>query len=984
MLEEVLGMVDGVDAEIVGEKVSMHESWTACLDFKHSRRVFPATDTCAQAPLDLIHTDICWPISPPAHDGSRYFVTLYDDATRLSVAQPIKNKDESFAVLTRTLKYLERQSGRKVRRIRSDNGGEFVSRKMEEWFADNGIAHELAPPYTPQMNGRAERLNRTLLEKLRTVLRASGMGKQLWNEALLAVNHARNRTAVDDLTCTPWQAFFGRRPDVSHLNVFGAKCIVLDTQAEKLDPQGKAGRIVGYGTRPHVYRVQLNEGIVVSTNVRVVSENGDPMQTTMGQVDCEDEDQDIPLDDEEASTESSIATVESGGVPAPSTPQDDSLGIVRNRVRGWQTETPSAFIKSTRSGRDIRMPTRYRADLCFLTQLVIDPDMLASKEAISARHRELETIKRFKTWEPTQVMEKREAEKIPGALFVRVKFVHALKNSELDGQAEWKARLVAQGCVLRDATGRNVKDELEFPYVAPASLLAVKSNLVLARALDHDAGIFDFEAAYLGARLTGPPIFLILPREAWDLDWATLNQPVVPCLKALYGLPASGSVYQVDAMRKMSARGWNAMETEMNTFYREINGHKLSLTLYVADGIVTGPRKEICDVLDELRSDFSITKPVCFINAATKEVPARFLGMNLFLENNKLMLENSTYAKLILARYVEYCFSTKPRKVTTPTVDTETIKKLIDEGAASGGETAPCTGWQGEAIGRLLWLARTSRPDISYAVHRLATFTDKRDEEADARLRRILAYLYYHVESVLCLEGNLRDGTPDLLLFTDSDCAGCLRTRKSTGGWCVFLLGRLVDWNTKRQGRAAASSTEAELVALHAGTTRGLLPCASIVRSFFGKQPSSSTFIDNEAARSAVKRGYSTALRHLERHDGARLAVLNEIYDDIDGSGLYFTPSASNIADILTKDVSTDIFRRARKVFKVGVGVRGNAGIRQPTPTQEAQFQVARFRITRFRIAQFPVGTMSIKGRVERTADARSKRDRGRGFWLKI
>ena len=102
--------------------------------------------------------------------GAEYFVTFVDDKTRYVWAYPLKRKDEVFQCFLKWKMMVEKSSGHKLKVLRTDNGGEYTSLEFEEYLESEGIRHERTVPKTPQQNGVAERLNRTLMEMVRSML----------------------------------------------------------------------------------------------------------------------------------------------------------------------------------------------------------------------------------------------------------------------------------------------------------------------------------------------------------------------------------------------------------------------------------------------------------------------------------------------------------------------------------------------------------------------------------------------------------------------------------------------------------------------------------------------------------------------------------------------------------------------------------------------------------------------------------------------
>lgn len=117
---------------------------------------------------------------------------------------------------------------------------------------------ETTAPYSPAQNGIAERLNRTLLEHARAMLFAKNLPKILWPEAVSYACYIKNRSPTRALgsNTTPFQAFFGRKADISRLEEFGTTCWVMvpDQRRAKLDPKAEAHLFVGVAENAKAWR----------------------------------------------------------------------------------------------------------------------------------------------------------------------------------------------------------------------------------------------------------------------------------------------------------------------------------------------------------------------------------------------------------------------------------------------------------------------------------------------------------------------------------------------------------------------------------------------------------------------------------------------------------------------------------------------------------------------------------------------------------
>lgn len=164
----------GVDLYL--EKISgsrLHE-WPCepCILAKHHKTKFPKlSQSRATAPLQLVHSDICGPVSVNSLGGGRYFVNFIDDYSHFCWTYILLHKSETFTCFKEFKALAENQSGRKIITLRTDNGGEYESGQFQAYYAAEGIARHHTTPYSSAQNGVAERKNRTLQETTRAMLK---------------------------------------------------------------------------------------------------------------------------------------------------------------------------------------------------------------------------------------------------------------------------------------------------------------------------------------------------------------------------------------------------------------------------------------------------------------------------------------------------------------------------------------------------------------------------------------------------------------------------------------------------------------------------------------------------------------------------------------------------------------------------------------------------------------------------------------------
>ncbi|CAI7751775.1 unnamed protein product [Closterium sp. NIES-53] len=200
-----------------------------CMQAKFTRYPFSSSEATAKAPLDEVVMDVVGPLKLGAA-RSEYFLTIVDVYTRMTwVYVMSKKSDVAETVKTDWLPMVERQQDRLVKSIRTDRGGEFLSKEFSLWLKNNGIRDSLTMPYSPAMNGIAERANRTITETARGLLIEAGLPDYFWPDAVRSACVAKNRalTHVGADKWVPYVEWIGRKPKVDMLRVSGCMCMAL-------------------------------------------------------------------------------------------------------------------------------------------------------------------------------------------------------------------------------------------------------------------------------------------------------------------------------------------------------------------------------------------------------------------------------------------------------------------------------------------------------------------------------------------------------------------------------------------------------------------------------------------------------------------------------------------------------------------------------------------------------------------------------------
>jgi hypothetical protein len=203
---------------------------------------------------------------------NRYFLTFIDDFSRKTWVYFLKRKSEVLNCFKDFKAIVEKQSGYKIITVRSDQVGEYTANDFEVFCTQQGIRHQTTPAYTPQLNGVAERKNRTILDMTRSLLKAKKLPKQYWAEAVSYAVYLLNRCPTRSLQAiTPEEAWSGHKLSVTHLRVFGcvAYAKISDARRTKLDDKSEKCIFVGYGDRRMGYKLYnpITKKVIMSRDV---------------------------------------------------------------------------------------------------------------------------------------------------------------------------------------------------------------------------------------------------------------------------------------------------------------------------------------------------------------------------------------------------------------------------------------------------------------------------------------------------------------------------------------------------------------------------------------------------------------------------------------------------------------------------------------------------------------------------------------------
>jgi len=249
------------------------EICTDCIKGKQHRDLIPKQSNWrATHNLELIHADICGPITPTSNSNKRYILLFIDDYSRKAWVYFLAEKSETLHSFKCFKIMVEKEAEISIKCLRTDRGGEFNSNEFNELCKEHRIKRQLTTAFTPQQNGVAERKNRTMMNTVRSMLSCKSIPKSFWPEAVNWTIYLLNRCPTLAMkNVTHEEAWSGLKPSVSYFRVFG--CIthahVPNVRRTKLDNKSTTYVLLGVSEESKGYRLfdPIVKRIIISKDV---------------------------------------------------------------------------------------------------------------------------------------------------------------------------------------------------------------------------------------------------------------------------------------------------------------------------------------------------------------------------------------------------------------------------------------------------------------------------------------------------------------------------------------------------------------------------------------------------------------------------------------------------------------------------------------------------------------------------------------------
>ncbi|KAK0589362.1 hypothetical protein LWI29_013222 [Acer saccharum] len=570
-----------------------NEMCESCVLSKQHRNSFgKEANWKATMPLELVHTDMCGPLTPVSNGQNQYFLTFIDDYSRKTWVYFLKRKSEVFGYFKEFKTLVEKQSGYYIKTLRSDQGGEYTAGAFQEFLKQQGIRHQFTPAYTPQLNGVAERKNRTILNMVRSMLKDKNMPKSFWAEAVLCAVPEARRTKLEDK---------------------GEKCI-----------------LVGYGDRTMGYRLYnpITKKVIFSRDVifeENESWNWDQTKASRSAELISEE------ETREVATEPQIPRDQQTPQRGSTSPQryDAPLPIER--------DFSDMMPRGTRSLEDLYENTEQVEEDITLYCLLMTSDPVSFEEANqeekwrSAMDDEIRSIEKNKTWELTNLPKSRKA--------IGVKWVYKTKRNAKGEVQRYKARLVAKGYKQKEGV------DYGEVFAPVARLETIRLLISLAAQKSWKIYQLDVKSAFLNGFLEEeiyveqPPRYVKKGRE----------DKVCRLKKALYGLKQAPRAWNMRIDDYFQENGFEKCPYEHALYMKkETDGSLLYACLYVDDLIFTGNNPAMFeDFKRRMVKEFEMTDI---------GLMAHFLGIEVVQSEKGIFISQSIYAKEILKRFgMEKC-----------------------------------------------------------------------------------------------------------------------------------------------------------------------------------------------------------------------------------------------------------------------------------------------------------------------------------------
>lgn len=852
-------LVDGLPDKIESTEMKCSN----CIQSKMTNVPFENNRTKTTEILELIHTDLNGPHNTTGYGGEKYFLTFIDDYSKCTRIFCIKSKAETAKCFIEFINLVENKFNKRVKKIQCDNGREYLNKDIYNFIRYKGIELLPCPPYVHELNGVAERYNRSAMDIGRCLMREAKIHRRYWPEVIKTAAYLKNRTIANTVeNKTPYEIFFGVKPNVEHLKIYGSRVYVRVPEVlrkSKWDDKAQLGILVGYNENS--YRVLLNNRIINARHVQVIEEN--TQLICLEKVDNQnnkdlESDSTLDVSNEEVKNE-----YESDENFVDVDETYSSSNVNNNRENDVLVESQKRKrIPVSRYGNpvthfiyvnhiDANVPNSFEEAM----------NSNDSKQWQIAMDSEINSLNKNNTW---QIVEKPKDKKV-----IDVKWVFKKKSNN-----EYKARLVVRGFQQKDF------NENAYSPVGKMQTLKILLSYSCKNKLFVEQ--MDVETAFLNGYVKSE-VYVNQPE-----GYKTGDNKVYKLQKALYGLKESPRVWYDCFDIFIKTLNFVRSNYDYCLYVKKASKDPIYILIFVDDFLICCKDKnKIKEVKTSLMKRFAM-KDLGKIKS--------YIGIDIEYNDDKnvMTLSQTKYIESLAAKY---------NLVNTKLYDTPMETNLKLEQASEVDESIKYR----NIIGELLYISTGTRPDVAYSVNYLSRYQSCYNRTHYKYAMRVLKYLYKTKNLKLTYYDNADADILDCMV--DSDYAGDNVDRKSTTGFIIRFFGNLIFWKTRKQNTVTKCSTFAEYIALSEAVTEVLFIRNLLSESFdINFCYPIKLYEDNSGAIAIAKYGnFTKNSKHIE----VQYHYINENYENklID---IIKIDTKCNLADILTKSLDKTKFLKNR------------------------------------------------------------------------
>ena len=844
------------------------------------------------SPFHTVAMDIWGPMSTPAIGGFRYVIGLTDFKTNCMLAELVHRKSSAPDVLLTFLQYI-RSVGHKVHTLRIDNDTVFLSETFQNICRNENITIQRTAPYAHHQLGRQERQWRTLTESVKAMLLEAGLDKRFWGYAFLTAVYVRNRVWSSGSQCIPMEAVTGTRPSLDNLRVFGSPAYVnIDNSLRrKLSDSAWEGIFVGYAPdspawliyNPKTRNVVRSRSVTFNENAGLVGEmaTADSDYYMDKTVNSENNDDDTPTPGEQ---EVPSTRGEPEAPPAPSPAVTRSATVRRNdelraktyleAVEGamngdWENYNRLEQLKQIH-GDDayVHLHDTDTSDTFAAAALVPEPGSYRKAMMSPDKHewkaaidKEYNSQIKNNTWTLVPLPAGRRA---IGCLW-RFKV-----KRDQDGQiVKYKARLCARGD--HQEAGIDYTESFS-PTVRYQTL---RTLLALACHYDLEIQQFDVVCAFLNADVP-ESIYMDQP-EGFEQAAPGGGRLVCKLNRALYGLVQAPRCWNKKVTDWLEDYGFKQSQVDPGIYIMYVNDKIYILALYVDDAICVGRSLEF---INKFKADFAEAFDIEDLGPVSW-----LLGCSIRRDRQARTLCVSQ--KQYIIDILETFGMSDCNPVATPMSAKPTIDDKLDEPLDTKVYKFA------KLVGKLMYLANCTRPDIAAAVSHLSRYMSKPTCRHWEQGKRVLRYL----KGTLDYSINYCSSSSPLPTAWQDASYGDGPNMRSRTGFLVTMCGAAVLWGSRLQPSVALSTVEAEYMAL-AAAAQEVCFLRQLLKNL-GMEINKATAMmeDNKGCVALASNAMTT---NKTKHINIRFHFVRDLVKD--GTvELTWCPTENMLADILTK-----------------------------------------------------------------------------------